>query len=69
MRLNKLLLEIQLASQGMLIQELCKNARISKRTLLSALNGESKTRPATIGKISKALNVDVKEIIQKGEDL
>ncbi len=50
--------------------ELCKKAEIQYQTYRRVVNGGN-SKPATLGKIAKALGVDVSELlkIEKGETL
>lgn len=43
---------------------LCEKAHISRNTFKSMIQG-GKVRPATIGRIAKALGVDVKDILEE----
>lgn len=62
MKLNRTKYEIARARACISFNDLIK-AGISKGTLCRAIGGED-ARPETIGKIAKALNVDVTEIIE-----
>lgn len=55
-----------LAEKQVNLKELCVEARIGISTLQKVRKGNT-PRPATIGRIAKALNVDVQDIIQEGE--
>lgn len=48
--------------QGLSITKLAKKADISKATISRLLKNKVNARLDTIGKIAKALNVDVKEL-------
>ena len=63
MKLNTEKYNILLASKCMSISELSKSCEISTVTLRKLNNGKV-ARPQTIGKIARALNVPVEEIIQ-----
>lgn len=60
-------LRYTLASNQMMLKDLCERANISETSLRSIRKGESVPRPATIGRIAKALGVDVRDIIQDGD--
>ncbi len=63
MKLDIRKFEILLAKQCLSAVELCRKSEISPMTL-SKLRGGSLARPSTIGKIAKALNVEVIELIK-----
>ncbi|MBQ8881516.1 MAG: helix-turn-helix domain-containing protein [Oscillospiraceae bacterium] len=60
-------LRIAMARACMNPQDLAKAAAMPSQTVNGALRGRS-VRPATIGRIAKALSVDVTEIIKEEED-
>lgn len=62
MKLSKQKYELARARTCMSFSDVIK-AGISKGTLCRVINGED-VRPETIGKIAKALGVDVSEIIE-----
>lgn len=64
MKLNIKKFEIALANTGMTLKDLYTKADVSDRALLDMRKGKSNSRPATLGKIAKALNVDLQDIIQ-----
>lgn len=53
------------ASQCFTNHELCKKADIGMVTLVKVKNGSQKPTLKTIGKIAKALEVDVTELIEQ----
>ena len=62
MKISKIKLEIALANECMNPSELCKKANIQQQTYRRiASNGECK--PATVGKVAKALNVKVEDLV------
>ena len=62
MKISKIKLEIALANECMNPYELCKKANIQQQTYRRiASNGECK--PATVGKVAKALNVKVEDLV------
>lgn len=64
MKLSKFKILLLLADLEIDQAELAKLTGISKQTLSSAINGRE-CRPKSIGKIAKALGVDVTEIIEQ----
>jgi len=63
MRLNVKKYELLLAQKCLTVNELSDHCGISPITL-SKLKNKHEARPQTIGKIAKALNVLVEEIVQ-----
>lgn len=49
--------------EGLSITELHNKSKVSIPTISRLLKGGTSTRPENIGKIAKALNVDVEQII------
>lgn len=64
MKINKTKIEICLASACMNPMELCEKADISYQTYLRIVNHNKDCKTATVGKIAKALNSNVTEIIE-----
>lgn len=60
-------LEIAMAEQGMIYKDLCEKAGLSDVGLRKIRAGERNPKPATIGKIAKALGVPVQNIIMERE--
>lgn len=67
MKLNIQKLQIAMANACMNKTELAEAAGISKIAVSSYFSGKRKSTPKTIGKIAKALNVSVTEIIDVTE--
>ncbi|MDD6666213.1 MAG: helix-turn-helix transcriptional regulator [Eubacterium coprostanoligenes] len=67
MKIDNEKLMIALANNGMMLKDLCKRAGLSENAFRAIRQGKSTPRPATLGRIAKALNVDVQDIIQEGE--
>lgn len=65
MRISNEKLLIALANEGMLLKELAEKAGITMEALRNIRKGKSVPKPATVGKIAKALNVNVQEIIME----
>ncbi len=63
MRVNEKKVQIHMATALMNSYDLCRNAGIQYQTLRRILNG-GKAKPATIGKIAKALNIQVKDLLE-----
>ena len=61
MKINRTKVEIAMAKSSISVIELSK--KISKTTFTQAMAGKN-VRPATVGRIAKALGVDVTEIIE-----
>lgn len=55
-----------LAEKQITLKDLCEESGIGVSTLQKVRKGNT-PRPATIGRIAKALGVDVQDIIQEGE--
>ena len=67
MKLDNDKILILIAEKGMYIKDLCKIAGLDESAFKAMRDGKRTPRPATIGRIAKALGVDVKDIIQGGE--
>ena len=52
-----------MANACITINELSKKSNVSRYTLNKYTSGKSNPKPATIGKLAKALNVPVEELI------
>lgn len=57
-------LRICMANQCMNTEDLCETAKMPRPTVNNVVTGRS-VRPGTIGRIAKALGVDVKEILSE----
>lgn len=66
MKISNEKLLIALANEGMLLKDLAEKAGISMEALRNIRKGISVPKPATVGRIAKALNVNVQEIIVEG---
>lgn len=59
-------LNIAQANSCLTNKELCKNAEVGYITLIEIKNGKRKSpNLKTLGKLAKALNVDVTELLEK----
>lgn len=64
MRLNLKKLLLAMANACMTVSELADQSRLSRPALTKFTTGKSNPKPATIGKLAKALNVKVEELIE-----
>lgn len=62
MKINKQKLQIALATACMTAKELIEKSGLSKAATMNAITGK-KVKPITVGKIAKALNVPVENLI------
>lgn len=67
MKLDEKKFERVLADKGLMLKDLCAEAGLAEITLRKIRQKKTTPRPATIGRIAKALNVEVQDIIQEGE--
>ena len=65
MTIDNAKLSIAMANEGLLYKDLCQKAGIHEVTLRQIRKGSRNPKPSTVGKIAKALNVDVRDIIQE----
>lgn len=65
MKINLKKLELVMAKNCLQLSELSKKAKVSKAIFQKIGKENSNLRPATIGKIAKALDVDVTELIEQ----
>jgi transcriptional regulator with XRE-family HTH domain len=56
---------IEQANQCLSLNELAKKSGITRTGISSLIHGKTKATPKTIGKLARALNVNVTEIIAK----
>lgn len=64
MRISTVKLGVAMAKLCISQEELAKNAGVNVMTISRAKNGQGKIQPATIGKIAKALNIQVEELLE-----
>lgn len=57
-------LKLCMANKCMNTEDLCKATKMPRPTVNNVISGRS-VRPATIGRIAKALGVDVKDILSE----
>jgi len=67
MKLNKDKLHLAMANACLTIGELAEQSKVSRVALTRFSTGKGNPKPATIGKIAKALNVKVEDLIEGGE--
>lgn len=63
MKLDSQKLLISMANACITITELAEKSKVSRPTLTKFTAGKSNPKPATIGKLAKALNVKVEDLI------
>lgn len=66
MKVDRKKLELAMARACMNPQDLAKAAEMPPQTVNGVLRGRS-VRPATLGRVARALQVDVIDIIKEGE--
>lgn len=64
MKLNRHSVELAMARACMNLSDIVKSARLPEATAKNALYGRS-VKPATAGKIARALNVDITDLLEK----
>lgn len=63
MKANREKLELAMAKACLLPSELAERAGMPRPTLNGVINGRN-VRPATLGKVARALGVDVEELLE-----
>ena len=58
-------LDLAIANDGRTLKNICSEIGISCNGLCKIRNGSRNPRLSTLGRIAKALNVDVRDIIQE----
>lgn len=64
MKLNSFKLQLAMANSCFSISDLAKKSKVSRVAIGNYLNGEGNAQPITIGKLARALDVPVTEIIE-----
>jgi DNA-binding Xre family transcriptional regulator len=64
MKIDEKKLNLAMAENCFSTEQLSQIAGVSSVTITRIKNGSQKARPATIGKLAKALNVKVEELIE-----
>lgn len=67
MKINKTKLIMAMANACSTIGELSDHSGISRTALNTFINGKGNPKPATIGKVAKALNINVEDLIETNE--
>ncbi|WP_094551531.1 helix-turn-helix domain-containing protein [Petroclostridium xylanilyticum] len=67
MKLDAQKLLLGMANACITITELAEKANVSRPALTRLASGKSNPKPATLGKIAKALGVKVEDLIEGGE--
>lgn len=67
MKLDTQKLLLGMANACMTITELAEKANVSRPALTRLATGKSNPKPATLGKIARALGVKVEDLIERGE--
>ena len=69
MKIDKMKIDVAMANKGYSAKELSEKCGVSQITIARLKRGVQKAIPETIGKIAKALNVPVEQLIDlKGGD-
>lgn len=63
MKIDKMKINIAMANKGYSAKELSEECGVSQITIARLKRGVQKARPETVGKIAKALNVPVENLI------
>jgi DNA-binding Xre family transcriptional regulator len=63
MKLNIHKLQVSMANSCMSVNELAVQSEVSRIALSKIMNGKSNPKPVTVGKIAKALNSKVEDLI------
>ncbi len=65
MKINKSKLELAMANANITVSDLANTTGISATGISKIKNGQQNPRPITVGRIAKALNVSVENLIEK----
>lgn len=68
MKINKQKLEIAMANACLSMDDLAALAGISRVSLTKYVSSGTRPRTKTVGKIAKALNIRVEDLIEMGSD-
>lgn len=58
-------LKIERARAGLTVDGLAKKSNVDSQTISRIENGKTEPRVSTLGRIAKALNIDVEELIDQ----
>ena len=67
MKINPMKLEIAIANSGLTMKEIQRQGRLSNITITRARNAPEKLNLFTVGKLARALGVDVEELVEEGK--
>lgn len=67
MKINKNRINLAMANAYMSINDLAEKSNVSRISIGRIINGKTEPRPATVGKLAKALNVKVEYLIENDE--
>ena len=67
MKIDKLKLQLAMANACLTIGQLAKQSKISRTSITNFISGKTSPKPATIGKLARALKVDVEDLIEDHE--
>jgi transcriptional regulator with XRE-family HTH domain len=66
MKLNTRQLQIRMAEKVMTTKDLASKSGLSRFFIGDCLKGNTNPKPATVGKIARALDVPIQELIETG---
>ncbi|MBO5245107.1 MAG: helix-turn-helix transcriptional regulator [Selenomonadales bacterium] len=66
MKIDKMKLDLLMADKMYSLKELSKQSGVSQVTVIQITRGRREARPETVGKIARALDVRVVDIIERG---
>lgn len=68
---DKYKVQIAMARACLTIGEIAKKANMPRQTVKNVVNGKRSVKPETIGRVAKALQVDVTDILtnERGEEI
>lgn len=66
MKIDNMKLEVAMANACMNYKELSEATEMTQESFVRIKKGKQNPRPATVGKIAKALNVKVEDLVEWG---
>lgn len=66
MKINVSKLNLEMANACISINDLADKAKVSRTSIGKFINGTVEARPATVGKLAKALGCKVEDLIDEG---
>ncbi len=66
MKINRNKLDLAMANACMSINDLAEKAEVSRISIGRFISGRTEPRPVTVGKIARALNMKVEDLIETG---